>query len=30
MFPNRIIAVDGGRSAAEIAKEIRGRLRDLS
>jgi dTMP kinase len=29
MFPNRIIAVDGGRSAAEIAKEIRGRLRDL-
>jgi dTMP kinase len=30
MFPNRIIAVDGDRSAAEIAKEIRGRLRDLS
>ena len=30
MFPNRILAVDGGRSAAEIAKEIRGRLRDLS
>ena len=30
MFPNRIIAVDGSRSAAEIAKEIRGRLRDLS
>ena len=30
MFPNRIITVDGDRSAAEIAKEIRGRLRDLS
>jgi len=30
MFPNRIVAVDGGRAAAEIAKEIRGRLRELS
>jgi dTMP kinase len=30
MFPNRIMAVDGTRAAAEIAKEIRGRLRELS
>ena len=30
MFPNRIVADDGGRAAAEIAKEIRGRLRELS
>jgi len=30
MFPNRIIAVDGNRPATEIAKEIHGRLRDLS
>jgi dTMP kinase len=30
MFPNRIIAVDGSRAATEIAKEIRGRLRELS
>ncbi|TML14999.1 MAG: dTMP kinase [Actinobacteria bacterium] len=30
MFPNRIVAVDGSRAAAEIAKEIRGRLRELS
>jgi dTMP kinase len=30
MFPNRIIGVDGNRTATEIAKEIRERLRDLS
>src|SRR5919198_154316 len=30
MFPNRIIAVGGSRPAGEIAKEIRGRLRELS
>jgi dTMP kinase len=30
MFPNRIIALDGSRAATEIAKEIRGRLRELS
>ena len=30
MFPQRITTVDGDRSAGEIAKEIRGRLRDLS
>jgi dTMP kinase len=30
MFPNRITTVDGNRPAAEIAEEIRGRLRDLS
>jgi dTMP kinase len=30
MFPNRIVAVDGNRPAAEIAKEIRERLRDFS
>ena len=29
MFPNRIVAVDGSRAAAEIAKEIRGRPREL-
>jgi dTMP kinase len=30
MFPNRIVTVDGMQSATEVAKEIRGRLRDLS
>jgi dTMP kinase len=30
MFPNRITAVDGDQPADTIAKEIRGRLRDLS
>jgi hypothetical protein len=30
LFPNRITTVDGDRPAAEIAEEIRGRLRDLS
>jgi dTMP kinase len=30
MFPNRIVTVDGTQPAAAVAKEIRGRLRDLS
>jgi dTMP kinase len=30
MFPNRIVTVDGGRAAVEVAKEIRGHVRDLS
>jgi dTMP kinase len=30
MFPNRIVTVDGTQPAAEIAKDIRGRLRELS
>jgi dTMP kinase len=30
MFPNRIVTVDGTQSATDVAKEIRGRLRDLS
>jgi len=30
MFPNRIKTIDGDQSAAEIAKEVRGRLRELS
>jgi dTMP kinase len=30
LFRERIVAVDGNRAATEIAKEIRGRLRDLS
>jgi len=30
MFPNRITTVDGARPADAIAKEIRGRLRELS
>jgi dTMP kinase len=30
IFPNRITAVDGNRPAGTIAKEIRGRLRELS
>jgi dTMP kinase len=30
MFPNRIAALDGDRPAAEVAKEILGRVRELS
>ncbi|HYY03021.1 MAG TPA: dTMP kinase [Gaiellaceae bacterium] len=30
MFPNRIVTVDGAQPAADIAEEIRGRVRDLS
>ena len=30
MFPNRIVTVDGAQAAVEVAKEIRGRVRDLS
>ena len=30
MFPNRIVTVDGGRAAVEVAEEIHGRVRDLS
>jgi dTMP kinase len=30
MFPERIITVDGNRTAEEVAEEIRGRLRDVS
>lgn len=30
MFPRRIVAVDGTQTAAEIAREIRGQLRELS
>jgi dTMP kinase len=30
MFPNRITTVDGAQPAAELAEEIRGRLRELS
>jgi dTMP kinase len=30
MFPNRITTVDGDRSAADVAEEIRGRLRERS
>jgi dTMP kinase len=30
LFPNRIITVDGAQPPVELAKEIRGRLRDLS
>jgi dTMP kinase len=30
MFPDRIVTVDGNRAAAEVAEEIRGRVRDLS
>ena len=30
MFPNRITTVDGGQPPAELAEEVRGRLRDLS
>jgi dTMP kinase len=30
MFPNRITTVDGTRAPAELAEEVRGRLRDLS
>ena len=30
MFPKRVIAVDGAKSARELAVEIRGQLRDLS
>ena len=30
MFPNRITAVDGAQASAELAEEVRGRLRDLS
>jgi dTMP kinase len=29
MFPNRITTVDGSRPPAELAEEVRGRLRDL-
>ena len=30
MFPNRIVAVDGSQPAAEVAEQIRGRVRELS
>ena len=30
MFPDRITTIDGDQSATEIAKEVRGRLRELS
>jgi dTMP kinase len=30
MFPDRIVTVDGNRSAEEVAEEIRGRVRELS
>jgi dTMP kinase len=30
MFPNRIVTVDGEQTAVEVAKEIRGYVRDLS
>jgi dTMP kinase len=30
MFPDRITTVDGNRAPAEVAEEIRGRLRELS
>jgi len=30
MFPNRIVTVDGAQTAVEVAKEIRGHVRDLS
>jgi dTMP kinase len=30
MFPSRIVTVDGGQAAVEVAKEIHGRVRDLS
>jgi dTMP kinase len=30
MFPNRIVTVDGTQPPVELAKEIRGRVRDLS
>jgi len=30
MFPNRIVTVDGAQPPAAVAKEIRGRLRELS
>jgi dTMP kinase len=30
MFPNRIVTVDGTQPPADLAREIRGRLRDLS
>jgi hypothetical protein len=30
MFPRRIVALDGGRPAGELAEEIHGQLRELS
>jgi dTMP kinase len=30
MFPRRVVAIDGSQAPAEIAEEIRGRLRELS
>jgi dTMP kinase len=30
MFPNRIVTVDGTQPPVELAKEVRGRIRDLS